>query len=655
MPTQPTFRLWPLSCLLLACSGEAPAPSGTGGEDGGGETGDDGGSADSGSDQGGTDDGSDDGGTDSGADDGSEDDTADPPDPQVDLSHITSSAWETRLDLDDDGHFDHVWATAGEESSGCTLTLSALADDSLVWTADLPGCSLPYAPLFHWRSFMGDDTPDFTVWVNLGADDTDYWLFAGDGETGVLRDWSLDLGDGNSAGTLRLRGVVTVDYELADHAGASLLVRSTGRFHGRLFHFPDDDTGAVELSADPDIIDSAQAYAAVPFPGADLPGDEYTSLFSAFNWDLDACEEISEVSHYRCGVPDETGGGGYFLDKIAVGDLDGDGVDDAHMSFLWRSVVYPGRPKGQEAWLGAPQLDVYYNPQGDDSDCHSGRHYGLSVLAQLDDDAHLEVLDLAGTPVDNFVDIYQNVSRNLAVQDAGPHGSLPSATRSLSWNQPFGTMIPVCPGEQLDHRLYDGVLHIPSDGRLEDAEGITRWMHANVFSQTSTATECPQNDVDCYTAQLQAMEGSWSWRLLDASDGSTVFEQSEGYVWDVLEDPSGGDPWVVITTGADAFNLGAVSFEDTSPASRTDLAVARLDLDAGELVDMALVDASVKPLLLYEHWQARAGTHTMNFTPLRLAIAPDGDGGLPAFVVRTEEGYGVVSHDAEEGWTLSVD
>jgi hypothetical protein len=404
-----------------------------------------------------------------------------------------------------------------------------------------------------------------------------------------------------------------------------------------LFAFPDGSSGAEE------IVPAGEA----PFIGVNAPGDAYTDAYDAAHPDA-PCAWIDDVWHYRCGVPDEAGGGGYFLDKIAVADVDADGVDDALLTFLWRSVVYPG------AALGVPSYDTWYNPQDDGGYCHSGRHYGLSVLAQADADAPLETLDLAGLPVGAFSDIYQNVSRNVAVIDAAEGAG--GVGRSLLWNEPHHTMIPYC--GQPD--LYEADVHVPGDGRIVDAGGITTHLLFDEWDQRTSPGPCADYDYACYQAQLLGQGGAWRIRAVDALTGATALSVEDAYAWDVLAD--GEDRWVVFSAAADTFNVGSESYDpptggdrrppfDQVVQLRPDLSIGRLDLDAGGLTDVVTLPVDAAPLLLYREWQSTSGAHSSNSPAVALLAVPDPRGGPPAFAVRTASGIALVARE-DGAWQI---
>lgn len=560
---------------------------------------------------------------------------------------IAGAPWDPRLDLDGDGVTDAVWETSTGADGYIQLALADLAPDGARterWRTTLPAGTLGLAPTWHWRSFVGDATRDYTIVLRDGSDIT---LLVGDGATGVLRDWTFDLGDNTFAGVERVRAIATVDYQIPGFPGPALLIDTSGGTHGRLYYFPDGDDGGVELSADPSVIDPAAAWADTPFPGVDLPGDAYTDLYNGFNPDA-PCEWIVEVSHYRCGVPDDLESRGYSLDKLAVADVDADGVEDATSTFLWRSVVWPGRPHGDLAALGAPDYDEYFNPQEDGSYCHSGRRYGYAVTTQVDADAPLETLEIGGTPVGNFSDIYQNVAYHVALIDADD--TTGRLLRGAAWNHPLGTMIPSCGGEE----QYDGAVHVPGEGRLEDDTGRTTALLLNRFDVDAIPAACNDYDYTCYLSQFLNMRGAWSFVVLDSQTGDTLLEQANTYVWDTLADPATGDIWVVYSAQADRFNVGTESWDpwldgvrtlptDVVPQLRSDLVVARLDLDTGELVDPTLLGGARAPYLLAHQLQSWGGAFASNFSMQRVLAVPDPAGGPPAFAVHEADGVRLIA------------
>src|SRR5262249_60277889 len=114
-----------------------------------------------------------------------------------------------------------------------------------------------------------------------------------------------------------------------------------------------------------------------------------------------------------------------------VGAGDSEGVDDAMMVWFWKTVVYPGRPRGRADLLGGPQYDAYYNPQGGSTLCGRGRHYGLTALATIGGSPYLSQIDIGGTPVGNFGDNAQNVPRHIAVSGTPKDPFLPTLVRPL--------------------------------------------------------------------------------------------------------------------------------------------------------------------------------------------------------------------------------
>jgi hypothetical protein len=571
---------------------------------------------------------------------------------------VGAGPWDPRLDLDGDGATDAVWSTSTGVDGHVRLALADLAPDgtrTARWSTTLAAGTLGLAPTWHWRSFMGDPTRDFTLVLRDGAD---LPLLAGDGATGLLRDWVYDLGDNNFGGVERVRAVATVDYELPGYPGPALLIDSSGSTRGRLYGFPDGSDQGVDLSADPTVIDPSAPWAATPFPGVDLPGDAYTDLYDAFNPDA-PCEWIAEVWHYRCGVPDDGAATGYSLDKVAVADIDGDGVEDALSTFLWRSVVWPGRPHGELAFLGAPDYDEYYNPQDDGGYCHSGRRYGYAVTTQVDGDTPLETLEIAGAPVGTFADYNQEASYNVALIDADDSGG--RLLRGVVWNHALGTMIPGCGQEE----IYDGAMHVPGEGHVSDAGGVTTHLFMNRFYVDTIPGICPDGDYACYIDQLMEMSGAWSFVVLDALTGDTVFEDDDTYVWDTLTDPDTGDIWVLYSAQADRFNVGTESWDfvtdgvrsltpDVVPQLRADLAVARLDLDAGDLVDVTLLGGDYAPYLLAQQLQSLGGASASNFSVKRLLTVPSPSGGPPAFAVHGEDGITLVARVADR-WVPVAD
>jgi hypothetical protein len=574
------------------------------------------------------------------------------------LAPLLGYDWEARVDLDGNGTWDAIWSLGTNADGTCTLALHRWEHGAVLdplWATTLPECAgTPFAPLFHWRSFMGSPLRDFTIVIQGPGGDQDYWLLAGDGATGELRDFRLSLDQADAASHLRFSGVATVDYELEDSPGAALLVRTVGTFHGRLYFFPDGSPSAVEISADPRVILPSQPYSAYPFPGVDLPldasmpPDPYTFIYDGFNADLHPCAHITEAYPGGCGVPspDPTVGGGYFLDKLAIGDIDADGVEDALMTFLWRSVVYPGVPKGSSdpRYLGAPQYDSYYNPQEDGGGCHSGRHYGPSFLVEIDDDPYLETVDLAGVYVGRFNDFYQNVSRNVAVVDTLPDpAGLPTVVREVLWNLPKGTSIPACG----PLKLFDHAIHYPRDGLIE-RDGRTRFIHFNEWSQGNhDSRDCTiAADLDeCRRQMLVDQSGFWTWRVVGALDGAEVFAEVDAYVWDALVDPSGAGLWLIYSSQASTWNLGTVSLGSTEPLLRSDLSVGFFDLETLTLASSQSISEPAAPVLRFQHWQSLRGAVGSNW-PARLLVTLEAGRDAPAFVVQTSTGFSLYALDA---------
>lgn len=558
------------------------------------------------------------------------------------LPDLTSTAWtilENRVDLTDDGVWDSYWVNSAS-SGTCTISLYNLSDKSLRWSTDISNCTgMPFPPIFHKRSFMGDSTKDFTIVVQQPPTipgDLGYNLFAGDGASGQFRNFSFRMGNAAIAAVLRLKGIATVDFKIASYPGVSLLVRTTGGGNdqkGHLFYFPSSDNGYKELTQDSSVINSS-IFQNYPFPGVDIPNDLYTSIYNNFNFDLYACEKISEVPQINCGIPDDNSGQGFFLDQLAVGDLDADGADDALMTYLWREVVYPGRPKGRADFLGAPQYDNYYNPQNDSSVCHSGRHYGLSALTNIDDDPYLETVDIAGNTVDAFNDPYQNVSRNVAVVDTFADLSLPTFRRRLLWNNPMNTTIPNCNMTM----MYHNSLHYAGDGLIKDNGGKLKYINFNRWTQTSPSTICDHSDIPCHNQILSTQTGHWSWQVLDAKNGGGVQAIDNIYVWDLIPDPSSGNFWILYSNKADTWNLGYTTIGSPTQSLRDDLTIGLVDLQTLAISNLQGIGLQAKPFLKAIPWQLYSLSTASTWYANRLFTIQTDIAQTPDFVVRIAGG-----------------
>ena len=588
-----------------------------------------------------------------------------PPGKTGELSPFIATGQENRVDLDNDGSLDSYWSVGtGATSLSCEISLFNITANSLRWRTTVSDCESCAAPVFHARSFMGDSMRDFTVVVKgttTASNPFGYYLRAGDGSNGLLRNFSFVMGNASRQGVIRRRGIAVVDFQLQNYPGAALLARNTGGggdTRGHLFYFPLSSNAYIDLTREPDAINAA-LFRNYPFPGIDVPGtdptykDVYSAIYNSFNSNL-FCEKIQEEAGagYNCGYPDDypTGqatGNGYFLNQVAVGDIDADGVDDALMVYLWRSVVYPGRPKGKAANLGAPQYDHYYNPQNDGSACHYGRHYGLTVLTQIDEDPFLETVNLGGIPVDFFSDVYQNVSRNVAVIDTARHSSLPTKVRYRLWNRPYNTTIPSCNM----NRMYSNAIHYPADGLLRNS-GKALYIHFNRWRQDSPDTICAHKDFACHLKILATQTGFWKWEVLDIKKGATVKNIPNMYVWDTIPDPS-GNVWLLYSSSANIWNLGTTAIDSEIPRYRDDLKIALLDISTLTLTKDQVIAIPAKPFLKKGDWQSYDGTIASNKESHRLFTKPVDGNTLPGFILRTPSGYSLFTYDGSR-WVEAV-
>jgi len=547
---------------------------------------------------------------------------------------------ENRVDLDGDGRYESYWSVVTAHGR-CTLTLFAVDDDRPRWSTAFSDCQgLASPPVFYRRSFMGDPSRDFTVVVRP-AQGAGFRLLAGDGATGLLRDFAVGLGNASRESIARVNGTAVVDFRLAKYPGPALFVRSTGggsEQRGHLYYFAAGSQAFIDITEDSAVVNRS-LLRAYPFPGVDIAAsldgqDLYTEIYNRVNAGIAKCAGyLATERGAGCGVPDGDDaasplwnrGNGNFLDKVAVGDIDHDGVDDLLLTYLWRSVVYPGRPRGQAGLLGAPQYDHQYNPQQDGTGCHSGRHYGLSVLAAIPGSPYLATIDVAGTPVGQFADPHQNVSRNIAVvrmQDL-PGGV--GRQRALAWNLPLGTSIPGCGAAG----QFDNVIHYPVDGLIRDTSGRARFIQVNRWTQTVRPGEpCKLNDLACYARQLSRQAGYWSWELRDVAQGRLVLGIGNTYVWDVLPIPGSEDVWLLMSATADRWDLGG---------HRGDLAVARFDATALALGPLQPLTLPARPAMRTQHWQATAEAVSSNWPATRLWTLPR-SAAVASFVLDTPGG-----------------
>ncbi len=554
----------------------------------------------------------------------------------------TYNLFENRIDRNNDGVVDSYWIIWAPAAHTCGVNLYNLSDSAVLWTTTITNCyAMPWALTFHWRSFMGDSAPDFTAAINGSGGAADYRLVAGDGATGVLRDFSFDL---SSPSIVRIHGVATINFNLPAYPGPALLVRGDGHSNdqrGHLFYFPTGSNSYVDLTATPSVVNS-NLFSGYPFPGIDIPGNLYTSIYNNFNNDLYPCTVIIEWGN--CSVADDANTGSFFLDKLAVGDIDGDGVDDADMTYLWKSVVYPGRPKGQSSFLGAPQYDTYYNPQNDNSGCHSGRHYGFTILGNVDSDPYLEQVDIAGLLVGSFGDPYQNVSRNIGVIDTYPHPSLPTFSRSLLWNLPENTSIPNCDAPF----LYQHALHIPDTGVVKDGTGKIKLIQVNQWTQTGPSNTCTHADLPCHYSTLNSQTGSWSWLVLNASNGSTAATFPNSYVWGTV--PADANSfWIIYSSQANVWNLGTISSTDATPTLRSDLKIGLFNIQTFQLTNIDPITVTAKPYVKIVSGQSFDGKLSSHTEFSKLWTVPVTGSAYPGIVLSTASGFNLFANNGI-GW-----
>lgn len=562
--------------------------------------------------------------------------------------------FENRVDINGDGAYDSYWDMVSANSV-CTLSLFDIASKRKLWSSAIKDClSFPKPPIFYGTSFMGDAKKDFSIIVKPPSG-SGFTLFVGDGSTGELRDFSFNLGNASRETIARINGTAVVDFKISKYPGAALFVRRTGGGsdqRGHLFYFPSGVRTFVDITEDAAVINK-KLLKGYPFPGIDIAALEegrslYTAIYNDFNLGLAPCVPFKKTeAPGGCGVPDGNSpssatwnkGNGNFLDKVAVGDVDQDGADDLLLTYLWRSTVYPARPKGQSGSLGAPQYDNYYNPQNDSSGCHSGRHYGLSAIVKTDLSRFLSTVDIAGMPVGQFADPYQNVSRNIAVIKTDNHTTLKTLQRTLAWNMPMGTSIPGCASPN----LFDNSLHYPSDGLIRDAGGKALYIHVNRWTQASPAkTSCTLNDVKCYTKELFSQSGYWSWEVKKVVDGRGVQAVKNIYVWDDIAIPGSADVWILYSSKATIWSLSEY---------RDDLAIARLNASTLAITEHQTIPISARPYLKTQHWQSVNKSVSSNWPATRLFTLPRPNL-PPAFVLNAPSGNVIYSY-RDSKWVSS--
>lgn len=560
---------------------------------------------------------------------------------------------ENRVDLDGDGSWDHYWASPGSSASNtCTLSLYRLSDKSLRWTTSPISNCLSFYPIFHWRSFMGSSERDFTINVKGPATDRDWHLLAGDGATGRIRNFDLFMGDSQGAGVTRIQALATIDLKLSTFPGPALAVRTNGanspnppdpgsHFHARLFYFPSADNSFVELTTNSSVIQPDTPWVNFPFPGADLPTSigNFDDIYNNFNPVPCLLNNIFN----RCGVPDDRSGKGGFMGKLMVGDIDADGVEDLHTTYWSVHQVYPGRPKGQVANLGAPMYHMWYDPQSDifNPSCHDNRHYGLSVLTQVDADPYLEMVDLGGNIVNDFLDPYQNIVRNVGLIDMGPN-SQNQLVRTVKWNRPMHVTQPGC----TPNLMYKDSLHYPSYTLIEDSSGRTKYIQFNRFTQLTQAENCAHSDFDCHLRVMASMTGYWNWEFINAANGDTTLSYRNNYLWDVIPGPNTNKLWVLYSAVATNWNLGYTDTSGTTPLLRNDLTVALLDTTTLELTNVQRLPDQMRPFLkqvLYQSSSERATSH--HGAVFRLFTFPNSSNRPDSFILVNNNGYSLFSYN----------
>lgn len=556
-----------------------------------------------------------------------------------DLSPFVATVFENRFDLNGDGTPDSYWeGSSNPVNKTCTISMYDIISKVKKWDSTIPNCTgLLFLPIFHTKSFMGDATRDFTLvyaGLNYESDKKDFHLTAGDGATGQLRNFDLYMGNAESPATVRLKGIQVVDMKLPSYTGPSLFVRtSSDGFKGHLFYFPPNSSSYTEISN--------SLWGSPPFPGVDMPGFGYTSSYNTFNSDLVKCSHIPEATSdsSQCGVPDNGSGQGLFLDQAAVSDIDNDGVDDILTSYFWKYVVYPGKPKGQTQYVGAAQFELYYNPQNDNSACHSGRHYGVNQLVSVANDPFPEQVDVGGSPVDNFNDIYQNVSRNIALIKTSYHGILPTYKRTLAWNIPMGTSIPSCGANNTNgnSKLYDNSIHYPGMGILKDSNNKALYIDYNRFTQTSTNTVCAHTDVSCHNQILSTMAGNWYWEIKSITNGTTVKSFPNMYVWDIIPNNS-TSVWLVYSQNANTWHLGEKDLAGNTKF-RTDLTIALFDINTLSLSNKQVIAGNYFPYLKKQPAQNITTAFASIWMLNSLFTVPLTGYSLPGIVFKTPGGF----------------
>lgn len=583
--------------------------------------------------------------------------------PQSIASYLDFTGYQLdhRVDSDGNGIFDSYWTLLQPASNNCTLSLFSLDSGALKWARTMTTCPAPpgaYYIMFFNRSFMGDAASDFSMYVAGPATATNpqgLYLYAGDGATGVVRDFAFPVGDTSRVGFSRLNGVAVVNFNIAKYPGPALFIRTNGGYgnqHGHLLYFPANSVGGIDVSTDPAVITNplVQQY---PFPGMDISEivdppymNRYTAIYNQFNAGLRPCTPIpfSGQGAQGCGVPDGfpptnavwNTGNGEFMDSAVQGDIDADGVEDILTTYEWLSVAYPGKPKGNSAFLGAPQYEAYLNPQNDGTQCHSGRQYGLTKLTNIDQDPYLETVQIGGLPIDAFSDVGQNISRYLAVVQTEHDAVLPTVNRVLAWDKPLGTGIPGCGSTT---KTYDNVLQVPGDGTIT-TNGYTPYIIENRWTQLTQNEQCVSGDFACLTRLLNSQTGYWTFEVRSTSTGNVAKAFTNNYVWDTIPDPS-GNVWVLYSANANIWNLGYTDSTqwNTTHIYRNDLHMGLLDLNTLQISRDQTVGESAKPFLVTGPWQTQNATIGSHWHATRLLTIPSAGSTLPMFFVRNAQGY----------------
>lgn len=576
--------------------------------------------------------------------------------------------------------YDSYFGAWGNTNGTCTIELYNLSSGALLWSTSIPNCTSVGQMAFHQRSFMGDASHDFTAVISANTTATNvlgYWLIAGDGATGKVRDWRFQMGNCGDVNICRTLGYDVVDFKLTKYPGPGLIVRNNGGGydqHAHLFYFPSSSNGVTDVTADASVfnfsIGTVAGYSdgshVFMFPGTDVPVPQgnvnlntYTQLYNAFN-PSKPCTQVSENAKYGlpfsgCGTPDGNTvddpyyntGDGEFMGQLNVGDIDSDGVDDVLTTYFWRSVVYPGRPNGQAANLGAPQYDEYYNPQQDNSDCAEGRRYGLMSIANTGG-AYPYTVAIGGVPTGGFWYEYQNVSRYVSVISSAKGAAPTLLSRSLLWNRVLNTSKSAdqqgnpynCNIAGNGTLLYGNAVHYPGDAMFRDTSDVVRYVTINRWTQVSPTTWCDHNDAACHTNLLKTQQGYWTWEVMDAQTGKIVKSVPNMYVWDYAQ-AGGGYYWLVYSSNANVWDLGVDSTGVNPTEFRPDLTVATYDPQTKSISNVQPLSFSAAPLMRSSPWSNFGGVTASSYDANRLFWTPMGDG-TTGFVVQTPNGYALM-------------